>query len=88
MRACLLAATGAFGTRRTKSLVVVTSAFHPKQTSQLQDRRVPNGGVTRFAEPALAGWWIVRSSDKKYLIVEVEPTDKPRTVHCASHNSP
>jgi hypothetical protein len=48
----------------------------------------PKWGVTRFAEPALAGWWIVRSSDKKYLIVEVEPTDKPRTVHCASHNSP
>jgi hypothetical protein len=38
-------------------------------------------GVTRFAEPALAGWWIVRSSDKKYLIVEVASREQS-IVHC------
>ena len=32
-----------------------------------------------FAEPALAEWWIVRSSDKKCLVVDVEPTDKSIT---------
>jgi hypothetical protein len=28
------------------------------------------------AAPALADWWIVRSSDQKCLIVDVEPTGK------------
>jgi hypothetical protein len=63
-------------------------SFSPKADIAASGSPRPKWGVTRFAEPALAGWWIVRSSDKKYLIVEVEPTDKPRTVHCASHNSP
>ena len=32
-----------------------------------------------FAEPALADWWIVRSSDKECLVVDLEPTDKSVT---------
>ena len=28
------------------------------------------------AVPALADWWIVRSSDQKCLVVDVEPTGK------------
>ena len=35
--------------------------------------------ATSFAGPALADWWIVRSSDKKCLFVDVEPTDKSVT---------
>ena len=27
-----------------------------------------------FAGPALADWWIVRSSDKECLVVDLEPT--------------
>jgi hypothetical protein len=30
-------------------------------------------------KPALADWWIVRSSDKQCLVVDVEPTDKSVT---------
>ena len=33
-----------------------------------------------FAGPALADWWIVQSSDKKCLIVDLEPTDKSVTL--------
>jgi hypothetical protein len=29
---------------------------------------------------ALAGWWLVRSSDGKCLVVDIEPTDKDKTV--------
>jgi hypothetical protein len=32
-----------------------------------------------FASPALANWWIVRSSDQECLVVDVEPTDKSVT---------
>jgi hypothetical protein len=32
-----------------------------------------------FVQPALADWWIVRSSDKKCLVVDMEPTDKSVT---------
>ncbi|HMK41060.1 MAG TPA: hypothetical protein VK451_05830 [Methyloceanibacter sp.] len=32
-----------------------------------------------FAGPALADWWIVRSSDQECLVVDVEPTDKTVT---------
>ena len=32
-----------------------------------------------FAGHALADWWIVRSSDKECLVVDVEPTDKSVT---------
>ena len=30
--------------------------------------------------PALANWWIVRSSDKKCLVVDIEPTGKDKSV--------
>ena len=33
-----------------------------------------------FADPALAKWWIVRASDKKCLVVDVEPTGKDKSV--------
>jgi hypothetical protein len=32
--------------------------------------------VVSFAQPALADWWIVRSSDQKCLVVDIEPTGK------------
>jgi hypothetical protein len=32
-----------------------------------------------FARPALANWWVVRSSDQECLVVDVEPTDKSVT---------
>jgi hypothetical protein len=30
--------------------------------------------------PVLANWWIVRSSDEKCLVVDIEPTDKDKSV--------
>ena len=33
-----------------------------------------------FADPALANWWIVRSSDEKCLVVDIEPTGNDTTV--------
>ena len=30
--------------------------------------------------PALANWWIVRSSDKKCLVVDIEPMGKDKSV--------
>jgi len=32
-----------------------------------------------FAKPALADWWIVRSSDQECLVVDIEPTGKDIT---------
>jgi SepF-like predicted cell division protein (DUF552 family) len=32
------------------------------------------------ANPALASWWLVRSSDGKCLVVDIEPTDKDKNV--------
>jgi hypothetical protein len=32
--------------------------------------------ASSFASPALADWWIVRSSDQKCLVVDIEPTGK------------
>jgi SepF-like predicted cell division protein (DUF552 family) len=32
------------------------------------------------ANTALANWWLVRSSDGKCLVVDIEPTDKDKTV--------
>ena len=32
------------------------------------------------ANPAVAGWWLVRSSDGKCLVVDIETTDKDKTV--------
>ena len=39
-------------------------------------------GVLLLALPAtaLANWWIVRSSDKKCLVVDIEPTSKDKSV--------
>jgi hypothetical protein len=33
-----------------------------------------------FADPALANWWIVRASDEKCLVVDIEPTGNDKTV--------
>jgi hypothetical protein len=33
-----------------------------------------------FASPALANWWIVRSSDGTCLVVDIEPTGKDQSV--------
>ena len=35
--------------------------------------------ASSFGRPALADWWIVRSSDKECLVVDIEPTDKSVT---------
>ena len=37
-------------------------------------------GLLLTAEPALANWWIVRSSDEKCLVVDIEPTGKDKGV--------
>ena len=31
-------------------------------------------------DSALANWWIVRASDKKCLVVDIEPTGKDKSV--------
>jgi hypothetical protein len=36
--------------------------------------------LVTFADPALANWWIVRSSDEKCLVVDIEPTDNDKTI--------
>lgn len=33
-----------------------------------------------FADQALANWWIVRASDEKCLVVDIEPTGNDKTV--------
>ena len=35
---------------------------------------------TAIADPALANWWIVRASDGKCIVVDIEPTGKDKTV--------
>jgi len=35
--------------------------------------------VLAFIDPTLASYWIVRGSDKKCLVVDMEPTDKTIT---------
>ena len=37
-------------------------------------------GISAAANSALANWWIVRSSDKKCLVVDIEPTAKDKGV--------
>jgi hypothetical protein len=37
------------------------------------------GGSFAYANPALASWWLVRSSYGKCLVVDIEPTDKDKT---------
>jgi hypothetical protein len=36
--------------------------------------------ISGAANSALANWWIVRSSDKKCLVVDIEPTAKDKGV--------
>ena len=36
--------------------------------------------VVAFADPALANWWIVRASDEKCLVVDIEPTGSDKAV--------
>jgi SepF-like predicted cell division protein (DUF552 family) len=36
--------------------------------------------VFSAANSALANWWLVRSSDGKCLVVDIEPTDKDKNV--------
>ena len=36
--------------------------------------------VIAVANPALANWWIVRASDGKCLVVDIEPTGKDKNV--------
>ena len=36
--------------------------------------------VVIVANPALANWWIVRASDGKCIVVDIEPTGKDKTV--------
>ena len=45
-------------------------------------RRVLLTVVLAFAvaNPALANWWIVRASDGKCLVVDIEPTGKDKNV--------
>ena len=31
-------------------------------------------------DPALENWWIVRASDKKCLVVDIQPTGKDKSV--------
>ena len=33
-----------------------------------------------FADPSLASWWIVRASDEKCLVVDIEPRDNDKSV--------
>ena len=32
------------------------------------------------SDPALANWWIVRASDKKCLVVDIEPTGNDKSI--------
>jgi SepF-like predicted cell division protein (DUF552 family) len=34
----------------------------------------------RCGRSALANWWIVRASDGKCIVVDIEPTEKDKTV--------
>ena len=36
--------------------------------------------VVVVAKPALANWWIVRASDGKCIVVDIEPTGKDKDV--------
>jgi hypothetical protein len=36
--------------------------------------------VIVVANPALANWWIVRASDGKCIVVDIEPTGKDKDV--------
>ena len=36
--------------------------------------------LVAVADPALANWWIVRASDGKCIVVDIEPTEKDNNV--------
>jgi len=36
--------------------------------------------MSAFADPALSNWWIVRASDGKCVVVDIEPTGKDKNV--------
>jgi hypothetical protein len=36
--------------------------------------------LVALPDPSLANWWIVRSSDKQCLVVDIEPTGKDKSV--------
>ena len=36
--------------------------------------------LVALPNPSLANWWIVRSSDKQCLVVDIEPTGKDKSV--------
>ena len=36
--------------------------------------------LVTVADPALANWWIVRASDGKCIVVDIEPTEKDKNV--------
>jgi SepF-like predicted cell division protein (DUF552 family) len=36
--------------------------------------------LVAVADPALANWWIVRASDGKCVVVDIEPTEKDKSV--------
>jgi SepF-like predicted cell division protein (DUF552 family) len=36
--------------------------------------------LVTVADPALANWWIVRASDGKCIVVDIEPTEKDNNV--------
>ena len=36
--------------------------------------------LVAVADPALANWWIVRASDGKCVVVDIEPTENDKTV--------
>ena len=42
---------------------------------------------TAIADPALANWWIVRASDGKCIVVDIEPTGKDKTITQVGKNS-
>jgi SepF-like predicted cell division protein (DUF552 family) len=39
-----------------------------------------------FADQALANWWIVRASDEKCLVVDIEPKGNDKTVTKVGEN--
>jgi SepF-like predicted cell division protein (DUF552 family) len=43
--------------------------------------------VIAVATPALANWWIVRASDGKCVVVDIEPTGKDKNVTKVGKNS-
>ena len=51
-----------------------------KQTFHVYGFALIGALVVVLPEPAFANWWIVRASDKKCLVVDIQPTDKEKSV--------